>query len=346
MRERVICFIDDTENCFSDWAREIIKNVSDQTYTMVGNRYPVYFNTIPETDKQVIVIHTGIDIMYVDAFTHIDSTDDIVILRDNLVKGIFYLDGSNEEQFVKGMGWQYQKFVAAAAVLFYAINTEEMVKLPLEIIHQMIIPAAGIHWVEYLIKYGYDETTVVKFVDCNFFALSCMREIVEWDGTDYASFLEKLGTDKFSFLGMPWNSRIKNIHNLDHDWNLFLQKYPHWLSEWDKIKNTVKFEFKYVDLYDTNNNVSDWVDNRSNTFINVSNIFNYFGAGPLYSSSSRLVSETNFINQLKQHCPDAFISFAGRISELFSPGTVQLGFVKDINTVSSRTLNLPWHKNV
>lgn len=346
MREKVVCFVDDTANCFSGWAREIIKNVSDQTHSSLVGRYPMYYNTIPKTDKQVIVVHTGIDIMDLDPLQYITSNDDVVVLRDNLVKGVFYLDGSNEENFVKGMGWQYHKFMSGTAVLFYAANNEPMQELPLDKIQQLVTPAAGINWIDYLLTYGYGDSTVVRFIDCNYLALSCMNELVQWDGQDYPNFIKQLGASKFEFLGLPWNIGIKNIHNLNTDWSAFLLRHPNWLADWKRIKDTVRFEFKYVNLYDINNKVTDWVDDTPNTFINFSNIFNYFTAGALCSTTARLMAESHLINQLKEHRPDAFVSFSGRISELFVPNNIKIGLAKDINTIPQQSMKLPWHNNV
>lgn len=345
MREKVICFIDETDQCFSNWAREIIKNISDQTHSALASHYPIFFNTIPDTNKQVIVVHTGIDVMYLDPLQHISSDDDVIVLRDNLPKGVFYLDGSNEENFVKGMGWQYHKFMSGTAVLFYATNNEPTQELPIGKIQQLIHPAAGINWIDYLLKYGYDQTTVVRFIDCNYLALSCMKEIVEWDGVDYPAFIKQLGASKFEFLGMPWNIGIKNIHNLDTDWQAFIERHPNWLIEWSKIKQSVKFEFRYVNLYDINNNVVDWIDDTPNTFINFSNVFNYFTAGALCTTTARLIAETHLINQLKEHRPNALVAFSGRISDLFSPNNIKLGLAKDINTVPYQQTTVPWHKN-
>ena len=347
MRDKVICFIDDTDSCFSGWAKEVVKNISDQTYNTVSGNYPIYFNNVPATDKQVILVHTGVDIMYIGALQEITGDEDVIVLKDNLVKGIFYVDGSNEEEFVKAMGWQYEKFMSGTAVLFYATNNEPLESLPLNIIQQLVTPAAGINWLSYLIKYGYDDTTVVRFIDCNFLALSCMKEIIEWNGEDYPTFIRQMGERLFGFLGMPWNEGIKNIHNLDLDWATFLEEHPNWPDDWRKIRETVAFEFRFVNLYDTTTKIENWVDDRPNTFINLSNVFSYFTAGPLCSASSRLVAESYVIRQLKELRPAAIVSFLGRISDIFeSNNNIMFGSAKDLNVVQPQKLNVPWHNNV
>lgn len=341
----VICFIDETDRCYDNYSREIVKNISDQTYSTLAGTYPIYFDQIPNTDKQVVLVHTGIDIMYIGAFYYINCKDHIVDLRKHLAKGTAYLDASSEETFLAGMGWQHHKFMSGSAVLFYAYNNESLCDLPLDIIHQLITPAAGLNWIEYLIKYGYDDTTVVKFTDCNYYALNCAKDIVDWDGNDYPNFIKKLGSDSFNFLDMEWNAGIKNVHYLEDDWQDFLSRHPNWLSDWQKIKSTVKFKFKYVNFYDTTNRIEDWVDPRPNTFINLSNIFSYFASGPFYSIRSKLAAETHVIRQLQAYLPDAFVNFQKRADGSFGSKGVPYGLARSLNIVLPEDLHrLPWHR--
>jgi hypothetical protein len=342
----VICFIDETDQCYSNYAREIVKNISDQTYATLSGKYPIYFNEIPKTDKQVVLVHTGIDIMYVGAFYYVTCNDPVVELRNHLAKGASYLDARTEESFHQGMGWQHHKFMSGAAVLFYAFNNEPMCEVPLNIIHQLVTPAAGLNWVEYLLKYGYDNTTKVRFTDCNYFALNCMKEIKNWDGKDYPSFIRQLGADSFNFLGMDWDIGIKNIHNLDTDWQAFLERNPNWETQWSDIKSKVSFEFKYINFYDITNNVVDWVDDQPNTFVNLSNIFSYFASTPFYSVKTKLAAETHIIKQLQKDRPNVFVNFQSRADGNFGGKGIAFGLAKDLNIVLPDDLTkLPWHRD-
>jgi hypothetical protein len=342
----VICFIDETDKCYNNWSREIVKNISDQTYSTLAGSYPIYFNEIPKTDKQVVLVHTGIDIMYVGAFYYVTCNDPVVELRNHLAKGSSYLDASSEESFNRGMGWQHHKFMSGAAVLFYAYNNETLCNLPLDIIHQLVTPAAGLNWVEYLIKYGYDNTTTVRFTDCNFYALSCMKEIIKWDGQDYPTFIKMLGKNSFNFLDMGWDAGIKNTHYLEEDWQKFLVRNPDWITHWNKIKSTVSFKFKYVNFYDTTNNVTDWVDDRPNTLVNLSNVFSYFAAGPFYSIRAKLAAETHIIQQLQESRPNVVVNFQKRADGSFGSRGIPFGVAKDLNIVLPTELTkLPWHKD-
>lgn len=342
----IVCFINEIDKCFDGYSKEIVKNISDQTYSTLEGNYSIYFDVVPETDKQVLLVHTGVDIMYIESLNYLSSNEPKIELRKNLPKGSYYLDASSRDRFYQGMGWQHHKFMAGSAVLFYAINNEKLCELPLSIIHQLITPAAGINWIEYLLKYGYDSSTVVRFTDCNYYALTCMKHILQWDGQDYPSFIKNLGSDSFNFLDMPWDAGIKNIHNLELDWMNFLNTYPDWLTQWSHIKSSITFQFKHIDFYDVNNNIKDWVDDRPNTFINLSNIFAYFASGPFYSVDARLAAETHIIKQLQQDRPDAFVNFQKRADGGFGAKGVPQGWAKDLNIVLPTDLTkLPWHRD-
>ena len=341
----VVCILDEIDQCVPS-SRQLLKNVSDQTLFKFSEKYFILVSK--DLDEMIqfaktffktaIIVPTGIDIL--DAgVVKIEPSDQfqIINLRDlakevilhkadkiDLARNIFYLDGRTETSFENGLEWQNKKFSLGHGSFFYPVNNEPVHDLELPIIHQLVTPAAGLNWVDYLNRYGYDETTVVRFYDYSYLALDCMREVVlKYNGGNYEEFIKRLGRSKFKFIDKEWDYGFASMYNTDEP------------NNWLKIVNTVCFEFVHINLLE-NLDITELVKPKPNTFINFSNIFSYYLTSCFYSLQARTNAEQRILTDLKDYdCHVGFISraqdvynqspkFAGHISEFSSDSQVRL----------------------
>jgi hypothetical protein len=205
-----------------------------------------------------------------------------------------------EPSFIPASTYLYGKQAVAGQTLFYPFNTEQLVDIDFNgPIGQLIIQASGLQWTKYLLKYGYDNNTVVRFVDYNLFALECMHEIVsKWDGKDYSNFVKDYATSRASFVnkdGTQWLTFTGQEQDITTE-------------QWIDIVGKVKFEFRHEDLVlNKQLDVRTWVNNIPNTIIHLSHIFNYDPVATFYPYKHRLYSEQRLLEKLKKHVPDATI---------------------------------------
>jgi len=160
-----------------------------------------------------------------------------------------------------------------------------------------------------LLEYGFDETTVVRFVDYNLFALECMEHIVKnWNGTKYLEFVNQYVDSRASFL-----------KNKKQEWITLTgaeQKVDPLV--WDEIQRTVKFEFAHQDLVlNKGLEVSDWLDNAPSTIVHLSHIFNYDPVAPFVPLRHRIYNEQLLLEKIKKHNPNAAIVLVERVSNLY-----------------------------
>ena len=213
-----------------------------------------------------------------------------------------------EPSFITKSTYLYGKNQVAAQTMFYPHNTEDIVPVDFKgPIRQLVTQSSGLNWVDYLITYGYNTDTVVRFVDYNLFALECMKHIVDnWDGTNYATFVQDYIKQRASFLGKDgtdWLAAQGKLYDPD-------------IPEWTLIKETVKFEFRHEDLVlNKGLAVSKWVDNVPGTIVHLSHIFNYDPVAPFVPLKHRIYSEKLLLSKLKKHVPDATIIMLGKVSE-------------------------------
>lgn len=217
-----------------------------------------------------------------------------------------------EPAFLKASTYLYGKNQVAAQTMFYPHNTEEIVKVEFEgPIRQLVTQASGLNWIDYLITYGYNADTVVRFVDYNLFALECMKEITDnWDGTNYSAFVRNYINNRASFLGKDGSQWLADGGKLfDPD-----------IPEWTQIKETVKFEFRHEDLVlNKSLDVSTWVDPVPKTIVHLSHIFNYDPVAPFYPLKHRIYSERLIKEKLAEHVPDATIIMLGSVEPTARP---------------------------
>ena len=217
-----------------------------------------------------------------------------------------------EPAFLKASTYLYGKNQVAAQTMFYPHNTEDVVKVEFDgPIRQLVTQASGLNWIEYLITYGYDSNTVVRFVDYNLFALECMKEITDnCDGTNYSTFVRNYINERASFLGKDGSQWLADGGRLfDPD-----------IPEWTLIKETVKFEFRHEDLVlNKSLDVSTWVDPVPKTIVHLSHIFNYDPVAPFYPLKHRIYSERLIKQKLAEHVPDAAIIMLGSVEPTERP---------------------------
>ena len=347
----VVCILDEIDQCVPA-SRQLLKNVSDQTLFKFSEKYPVIESKDIEEMlgfartffKVAIVVPTGIDILDT-SVVNVEVTDtfQIINLRQyvknlvlhkadkmDLARNIFYLDGRSEESFEQGLEWQNKKFSLGHGSFFYPVNNELVHELDLPIIHQLVTPAAGLNWVDYLNKYGYDETTVVRFYDYSYLALDCMREVVlKYNGGDYEEFIRRLGKTKFKFIDKEWDYGFASMYAVVEPEN------------WLRIVNTVRFEFVHINLLE-NIDITELVKPVPNTFINFSNIFTYYLTSCFYSLQMRMDAEQRILDSLTSF--DCHVGFVSRASDVYCQEPQLVEHIRNI--VTDSPLILPtWHEN-
>jgi hypothetical protein len=216
-----------------------------------------------------------------------------------------------EPAFLRSCAYLYGKNEVAAQTLFYPYNTELFNQVEFTgPVRQLVIQASGLQFVDYLKTYGYDNNTVVRFVDYNLFALECMNEVVtNWTGKDYLEFVKAYAAQRSKFVGksgLDWLTFTGAEQRVDYD-------------EWWEIVNTVKFEFSHQDLVlNTWLDASEWLDNVPNTLVHISHIFNYDPVCTFLPLRHRLHNERLLHDKIKKQNPDAVvITVDETISDIF-----------------------------
>jgi hypothetical protein len=214
-----------------------------------------------------------------------------------------------EPAFIPKSSYLYGKYSVANQALFYPYNTEEFIAVDFKgPVRQLVIQASGLRWYEYLLYYGYDENTIVKFVDYNLFALECMLHITSFwtPKQDYMTYINDYVDSRRGFLstGGDWFITMTGSkQTVDFDM-------------WMDMIRKVKFEFHHQDLVlNTALPVSQWVDNVPGTIIHLSHIFNYDPVAPFVPLKHRIYNERLLLDKLKKHVPDATLIMIGRVSD-------------------------------
>jgi hypothetical protein len=211
-----------------------------------------------------------------------------------------------EPSFVQASSYLYGKQQVAAQTLFYPYNTEHVIQVDFKgPIQQLVIQASGLQFVEYLRLYGYDENTVVRFVDYNLFALECMHEIVtNWNGENYLEFVKGYADTRTRFVnktGDQWLTMTGQTQTVDQ-------------SLWQDILKKVKFEFRHEDLVlNLGLDISTWVDLKPNTIIHLSHIFNYDPVSTFCPLKYRILSERILLKKIQQYVPEAVVIINERV---------------------------------
>jgi hypothetical protein len=229
---------------------------------------------------------------------------------DRFRKNKRYYYPNYEPAFIKSCDYLYGKNEVASQTLFYPYNTEEVIKINCSTpIQQLVIQASGLQFIEYLLEYGYDKNTVVRFVDYNLFALECMEYIIKnWDGLNYLEFVKTYVNKRSSFL-----------KNKKQEW-ITLTGVEQRIDPviWSDISKVVKFEFSHQDLVlNKNLEVSDWLDAVPSTIVHLSHIFNYDPVAPFVPLRHRIYNENLLFKKIKEYNPNAIIVTVNKASEIY-----------------------------
>lgn len=206
-----------------------------------------------------------------------------------------------EPAFIKACTYLYGKNEVAAQTLFYPYNTEQVFKLDCQgPLKQLVIQASGLQFVDYLTTHGYDENTVVRFVDYNLFALDCMHAITQnWDGEHYMDFVNGHVNTRYGFVDSSqrpnWITLTGAEQTVDPE-------------VWNDIRKKVKFEFRHENLVlNKGLEVSAWLDNVPNTVVHLSHIFNYDPVAPFVPLRHRVYNEQLLVSKIRNFNPEAEI---------------------------------------
>ena len=234
------------------------------------------------------------------------------------------------DSYFNQVNFLYQRQGFCNGVAVYLGNSETVVPVRLdENIKQLVVPASGLNWIKYLETNGYDENTTVEFYDYSFLTLEYMRYLINtWDGVNYKDFALTYFNNKFSFINaeLPYCGSI-----VDND-----------IKNWKDIVSTVKFNFRWLDLLDSNNDIS-WITNDA--IVNVTNIFNYIGTATVRSVAERVYLENAFISKLQNTAPMAQVIFTRRAADGFADSAQNAAIsAKDLTLTNIETLKKPsWH---
>jgi hypothetical protein len=215
-----------------------------------------------------------------------------------------------EPAFINACTYLYGKNQVASQTLFYPYNTEQLVHIEVpRPVRQLVIQASGLQFVDYLLKYGYDNNTVVRFVDYNLFALECMEHIItNWNGMKYMNFVNQYVDHRGKFLKnktQEWLTLTGHAQDVN-------------LESWADIVKTVKFEFSHQDLVlNKGLEVSAWLDNTPNTIVHLSHIFNYDPNSPFIPLRHRVYNENLLLDKIKKFNPDASIVMVDKASDIY-----------------------------
>lgn len=216
-----------------------------------------------------------------------------------------------EPAFLNACTYLYGKNQIASQTLFYPYNTEDHVELNFQgPVRQLIIQASGLQFVNYLTKYGYDESTVVRFVDYNLFALECMYAITQhWDGEYYMDFVNGHVNTRYGFVKSSqrpnWITLTGSEQAIDP-------------SVWNDIRKKVKFEFHHEDLVlNKGLDVNDWLDDLPSTIVHLSHIFNYDPSTPFTPLRHRAYNERLLLEKIKKHSPTAAVVIVDRAQDIY-----------------------------
>lgn len=234
----------------------------------------------------------------------------IKVIMDRFRNNKKYYYPNYEPSFIPASVFLYGKQSVASQTLFYPVNTESLVEIEFEgPIQQLVIQASGMQWVQYLLKYGYDENTVVRFVDYNLFALECMQAILSrWNGNNYINFVRNYVKSRSMFVGHDGSTWLTDTNT---QWET--------VDEWDDILEKVTFVFNHNDLVlNTSLPASNWVDDKERTIIHLSHIFCYDPVSTFVPLKNRLYSENLLLEKIKKAAPKATVILVNRSCQGFT----------------------------
>jgi hypothetical protein len=261
-------------------------------------------------------------------------------------KRYFYPD---DEEKIKNQSIFYLEMNVASRNWINPFGTSEIFpsKNLTDNLSNLVTPCNGLDWIKYLLTFGFDNKTRVRFVDYNILFLEFTKNLILWDGKDYIEFLDSFGNEKNSYLGLSNNTWYSSKDENYKKWVEFKESL-NWENAWKEIQNSVSFEFYYKDFLILDFG-KDWIDNTFNdsrTLINLNHVFNYHSTGILYPLKYRICLENSIIQQLQSVVPNAHVYFEHRSWKGFKPYDQNSNFTqaKNLETIDLKDLKItPWH---
>jgi len=269
-----------------------------------------------------------------------------------------YLYPDNNEEIINNLSQFYLENNVASRNWFNPFSTTDNElnygpQLP-GLLKTLVMPAMGLDFVHYLVHHGYSEDTCVRFTDYNLLSLEFMKELTNWNGKDYGTFVHDFSKSKAQFLGLPNDIWMGVKGNLLEKWNNLQNRYD-WNDLWKDITDKVTFEFRYKDFLHYEGpfgkDYNYWIDETLNdpcTLVNLNHVFNYHSTSVFYTLRYRVEMENYTLNKMKEIIPEAHVFFDHRSwsgFRLYNENSL-CGQVKNIETVKISELTRPtWHYN-
>jgi hypothetical protein len=281
---------------FSPYAEHIGNTLTENTKTILRDFGVTFLNQ----SERSVIMKSSTEIFRPGLFVKkcnelFDLGETVLYQHDPKLSEYFYhIDVSNPEQFYKDIEHAYFRFTHGMSSVFFMFNNDvynlSNIQQPIK---QVIVPAAGLLWIEFLLQLEYDKDTVVTFTDCSIFALETMQHLVKhWDGNDYPEFIKQYAISKTEFINVPWQVPIVGEDHAEDKWKDINERFR--ISDkWKDIVNTVQFEYRYVNYLDCNLDLNTIVKNTDSSVMYLSNIFNYATSTLFYLSEHRQLALKN-----------------------------------------------------
>lgn len=166
----------------------------------------------------------------------------------------------------------------------------------------------------------------------------CSKEFVHESATDWSqqdlSGIEQILTPASGDWWKPYITENCVITMFDYN--------PRSIDYW-RAKHP-NYKFIFCDLLCDNMDINV-LDPKKKTLINLSNIFAYEGTTFTHSLEKRLYKENILIDRIKEHIPNAYLSFSARACSGFID-CIHFGLAKNFKTYCTNQLIAPtWHNN-
>jgi len=142
------------------------------------------------------------------------------------------------------------------------------------------------------------------------------------------------------------------LSNLNYDNNVKIIMYDYnsnSLDYWkNNLSNNLNYQFVQCDLLVNPFLLFSYIEKEleNSTLINLSNIFCYEGTATLTNTKYRIYKENQIIKYLREHFPNAYVSFSMRASYGFMSHSQIPVLAKDLNLCDIKDLKKPtWHQN-
>jgi hypothetical protein len=325
MNNLAIGMLDTSDQSISEYAKVIVDRITKSTISVLENQgYTVYIDKdydhlLAQTSnyQQVIMLKWGTEIYQCPRFIEkckqvlTDSGERVISAgHSEVTHFVNQIISTDAQQFYGSMDHMYFRFTVGMSNIFFMFNSDEFDRTQLpNPIGQLVTVAAGLMWLELLITGGYKKGTIVRFTDCSFFALETVKHIVEhWDGTNYPEFIKQYAESRVNFINQPWGVPIVHEDNMDADWAEVSSQYD-FVNEWKKIKENVKFEYRWVNYLEQGLDFHSIVDQTENSVLWLSNLFGESISNVFYEEGHKDAAYDRLMKITKEEFPNLSVIF-------------------------------------